>query len=71
MEKETLGIILIPLVIANFYWAARIYTLMRFEGTPQEVAASRKKARRFSAFSKVSYLLVLVVVAVFYFFKGK
>ena len=71
MEKETLGIILIPVVIANFYWAARIYTLMHFEGSPQEVAASRKRARQFSALSKVSYLLALAVVAVFYFLTRK
>lgn len=71
MEKGTLGIIRIPVAITNFYWAAGVYTLMHFEGSQQEVAASRKRARQFSALSKVSYLLALAVVAVFYFLTRK
>ena len=71
MDKSTLGLLLIPIVIANIYWSARIYTLMRFNGNPDEVEKSRKKAAAFSRFSKVSYFAVLLLVGAFWFFSGR
>ena len=70
MDKSTLGILLIPVAVANFYWGARIYSLMTFEGGPEEVAARRMKAAQLSRLSRASIVLALLLVG-FFLFKGK
>ena len=71
MEKGTLGFIVLIVAGVNFYLSARIYTLMNFEGSPEEVAVRRKKAQRLSFVSKASYFVVVIAVGIFYFIKGK
>ena len=71
MEKGTLGFIVLIVAGINFYLSARIYTLMKFEGSPEEVAVRRKKAQRLSFVSKASYFVVVISVGIFYFIKGK
>lgn len=70
MEKGTLGFIVLIVAGINFYFSARIYTLMKFEGSPEEVAVRRKQAERLSFMSKVSYFVVVIAVGIFLFFKG-
>jgi hypothetical protein len=70
MRKETLGLIILVVAVINVYWSARVYTLMSFEGNPEEVAERHKKAKRLSLFSKLSYLAVVLSTAIFIFFKG-
>jgi hypothetical protein len=71
MDKTTLGLLLVPVAIANIYWSARIYTLMSFRGDPKEVATRQKKAALFSKYSKVSYFAVVGIVGIFWLFKGR
>lgn len=71
MDKVTLGILLIPVAIANIYWSARIYTLTSLKGDPAEIASRQKKAALFSRYSKLSYLVVVGIVGIFWLLKGR
>lgn len=71
MQKETLGIVVLVVAGLNFYWAARINTLMSFRGTEEEMANRRRRAARLSILSKVSYGFVLASVGIFWFLTGR
>ena len=71
MDKSTLSILLIPVAAANFYWGARIYYLMTFQGSLKEVAVRRKKAEQLSRLSRTSIVLALLLVGAFLLLKGK
>ena len=66
MNKNLLGFVVLVVAAANVYWGARVYSLMRATGTPEYVQACKGRAQQLSRFSKLSYLVVLVAVGLFY-----
>ena len=70
MQKEILGIFVLAVAGLNMYWGARIYSLMSFKGSDEEMTDRRKQAARLSRLSKLSYGVILTSVAVFWFLKN-
>lgn len=70
MQKGTLGFIILVIAGLNLYWGARIYSLMSFNGSDEEMSIRRKQAAKLTLFSKLSDGVVLTVVALFWFIKG-
>lgn len=71
MDKTTLAILLIPVAIINFYWAARSHSLMKFKGSPEEMELKRKEAEKLAHLSKTYTVLGLLIYGIFLIFKEK
>lgn len=71
MDKTTLAILLIPVAVANFYWAARSHSLLKFKGRPEEMELKRKEAEKLARLSRTCTVLGLLMYGLFLIFKEK